>query len=172
MNNGSRSAGTYSVQRIINFCAVAAALWCVACDPERVYEQNYSIPENQWYIDTIPGFQFTIQDTAQPYNIYYNVRYALSYPFYNLYVTYYLQNEQGDTLSSRLQNLILRDAQTGKPLGDGLGDIFDYQLLSLPNYRFNKKGTYTFKIKQYMRQDPLPDIMSIGVRVTKATQVP
>jgi gliding motility-associated lipoprotein GldH len=86
-----------------------------------------------------------------------------------LYVTYYLLDEQGKQLSARLQELILMDATTGKPLGDGLGDIFDHQIVSLQNYKFNKRGKYTFKIKQYMRQDPLPDIMSIGIRVEKAT---
>lgn len=144
------------------------ALFCAGCDPDRVYEQNYIIEDNKWYIDTIPSFTFTIEDTTQPYNIYYNVRNAVSYPYYNLYVTYYLLDSQGNQLSARLQELMLMDAKTGKPLGDGLGDIFDHQILSLQNYKFKQKGDYTFKIKQYMRQDPLPDIMSIGIRVEEA----
>lgn len=148
---------------------LVAVLFCAGCDPERVYEQNYTIEDNKWYIDTIPSFTFTIEDTTQAYTIYYNVRNAVSYPYYNLYVMYYLLDEQGNQLSARLQELILMDAKTGKPLGDGLGDIFDHQIIALKNYKFNKKGNYTFKIKQYMRQDPLPDIMSIGIRVEKAT---
>jgi gliding motility-associated lipoprotein GldH len=141
---------------------------CIACDPNRVYEQNHTIEDNKWYIDSIPNFKFTIQDTTSTYNIYYNVRNAVSYPFYNLYLTYYLLDEQGNLISSRLQDLTLMDAKTGRPLGSGLGDIFDHQILSIPNYKFKRKGTYTFRIKQYMRQDPLPDIMSIGIRVEKA----
>lgn len=143
---------------------------CTACDPERVYEENHTIEGNRWYIDTIPSFTFTIEDTTVPYNIYYNVRNAVSYPYHNLYLTYYLLDEQGNQLSGRLQDLTLFDSKTGKPLGDGLGDIFDHQILSVPNYRFKRRGTYTFKVKQYMRQDPLPDIMSIGIRVEKADQ--
>ena len=143
---------------------------CAACDPDRVYEENYTIEDNKWYIDTIPSFKFTIEDTTIPYNIYYNVRNAVSYPFYNLYINYYLLDEQGNQISGRLQELTLMDAKSGTPLGSGLGDIFDHQVLALGNYRFKKKGTYTFKIKQYMRQDPLPDIMSIGIRVEKANK--
>jgi gliding motility-associated lipoprotein GldH len=143
---------------------------CAACDADRVYEENYTIEDNKWYIDTIPSFSFTINDTTIAYNIYYNVRNAISYPFYNLYVTYYLIDEQGNQVSGRLQELTLMDAKDGTPLGSGLGDIFDHQILALGNYRFKKKGTYTFKIKQYMRQDPLPDIMSIGIRVEKANK--
>jgi gliding motility-associated lipoprotein GldH len=72
-------------------------------------------------------------------------------------------------VEARLQELTLLDPKTGKPLGKGLGDIFDHQIVALPNYRFQKSGTYTIKLKQYMRQDPLPDVMSVGVRVEKAS---
>jgi len=140
----------------------------MGCDEQRVFEKNLDLAGNQWYIDTVPSFSFRIDDISIPYNIYYNVRNAVNYPYYNLYVTYYLQDSSGKQLSSALQNLVLADAKTGKPLGDGLGDIFDHQVLSLKEYRFPYAGTYTFRIRQYMRQDPLPLIMSVGVRVEKA----
>ncbi len=149
--------------------AFSLIIICAACDPDRVYEENYTIEDNKWYIDTIPSFRFTIEDTTIPYNIYYNVRNALSYPFYNLYLTYYLMDEQGKQISARLQELTLLDPKTGKPLGDGLGDIFDHRIIALQNYKFPKPGKYTMKVKQYMRQDPLPAIMSVGIRVEKAT---
>jgi gliding motility-associated lipoprotein GldH len=149
--------------------AIFIAVIFLACDPDRVYEQNHTIPNSQWYIDSIPGFTFTIDDTTAAYNIYYNIRNANSYPYYNLYLTYYLLDEQGNQVAARLQELTLLDPKSGKNLGKGLGDIFDHQIVALPNYRFQKSGTYTIKIKQYMRQDPLPDIMSVGIRVEKAS---
>lgn len=141
-----------------------------ACDPDRVYEQYNDIPDNQWYIDSVQTYAFTIEDPALAYNIYYNVRNSVSYPYYNLFVTYYLTDAKGKQLSSQLQELLLMDAKTGKPLGDGVGDIFDHQVILLTNYKFPQKGNYTLKIKQYMRKDPLPEIMSIGIRVEKATK--
>jgi len=147
---------------------LASVLILMGCDEQRVFEKNLDLAGNQWYIDTVPSFSFRIDDISIPYNIYYNVRNAVNYPYYNLYVTYYLQDSSGKQLSSALQNLVLADAKTGKPLGDGLGDIFDHQVLSLKEYRFPYAGTYTFRIRQYMRQDPLPLIMSVGVRVEKA----
>ncbi|MBD0259510.1 MAG: gliding motility lipoprotein GldH [Cytophagales bacterium] len=139
-----------------------------ACDPVRLYEKNQDLEEYQWYIDTIPTFQFEVKDVSVPYNIYYNIRNAAAYPYYNLYITYYLSDNTGKILTSRLQELTLMDPQTGKPLGDGMGDIFDHRILSVGNYRFPRPGTYTFKVKQYMRKDPLPGIMSVGVRVEQA----
>lgn len=153
-----------------NSLFILVLVWaCWACDPDRVYEQYHDIPENQWFIDSVQTFTFTIDDPAALYNIYYNVRNSISYPYYNLFVTHYLTDNKNKQLSSQLQELTLMDASTGKPLGDGLGDIFDHQIIALEKYTFPQKGVYTFKIKQYMRKDPLPEIMSIGIRVEKAT---
>jgi len=159
----------YYKKLVKNFLLIfGLGLFCWACDPDRVYEQYHDIPKNQWYIDSVQSFTFTIDDPKVPYNIYYNIRNSVSYPYYNLFVTYYLTDEKGRQLSSQLQELTLMDAKTGKPLGDGLGDIFDHQVISMANYTFPQKGTYTFRIKQYMRKDPLPEIMSVGIRVEKA----
>ncbi len=160
MTNSKRKAASL-------FLVLALGVVCWACDPNRVYEHYHDIPKNQWFIDSVQTYTFTIEDPAIAYNVYYNVRNSISYPYYNLFVTYSLTDKQGKQLSSQLQELMLMDAKTGKPLGDGLGDIFDHQVISLSNYKFPAKGTYTFKIKQYMRKDPLPEIMSMGIRVEK-----
>jgi len=103
-----------------------------------------------------------------PYNIYYNLRNSLSYPYYNLYLTRYLTDEKGTQIESRLDEILLMDPKTGEPRGEGLGDLFDHKVLIKNNYRFPKPGTYTIRIKQYMRQDPLPEILSVGIAVEKA----
>ncbi len=153
------------MKKILFLLGILATCW--ACDKTRVYEQYHDIPNHQWYIDSVQTFSFTIEDTSVPYNIYYNVRNSVAYPYYNLFVTYYLLDPKKKQLQSNLQELLLMDSQTGKPLGDGLGDLFDHQVISISSYRFPVKGTYTFQIKQYMRKDPLPEIMSVGIRVEK-----
>lgn len=157
-------------KRLIQILGIVLFGLCWACDTERVYEQYHDIPENQWFIDSVQTFTFTIEDPSISYNIYYNIRNSVSYPYYNLFVTYYLIDASGKQLSSKLQELILMDTQTGKPLGEGLGDIFDNRVISLTKFKFPQKGAYTFKIKQYMRKDPLPEVMSVGIRVEKASQ--
>jgi gliding motility-associated lipoprotein GldH len=66
----------------------------------------------------------------------------------------------------------LFDPITGAPLGDGLGDIFDHRILAVSNQRFPENGLYRFKIQQFMRQDSLPLILSVGLRVEKAVGAP
>lgn len=147
---------------------VAACLFVLtSCDPARVYEQNIDIPEGNWSVTNTPVFEFEIQDTTQQYDIYFNVRYNLEYKFYNLYMQHKLFGPDSTLLSSQLHELLLMDSKTGKPLGKGFSDTYDLQARAIEGITFPKSGTYRLELTQYMRQDPLTDILSVGVRVAK-----
>ena len=47
-------------------------------------------------------------------------------------------------------------------------ELYALSTSSIPNL-FRKKGSYEIKIYQNMRQDILPDILSIGMRIEKST---
>jgi gliding motility-associated lipoprotein GldH len=64
--------------------------------------------------------------------------------------------------------MTLMDPKTGEPRGSGTGDIYDHQILALRNQRFAQPGNYTITLEQYMRQDQLPGLMAMGVRVARA----
>lgn len=153
---------------IVNVFALLTILGLMgACTDNRVYEKNYDLPKSNWYIDSSLVFTFDVKDAEKRYNLKYNLRNTLSYPYYNMYVMYYLENDKGEQISSELQNITLMDAKTGEPFGSGLGDIFTHQLPipNLSNYKFPKAGRYVFRLKQYMRRDPLPEVVSVGLRV-------
>ena len=115
--------------------------------------------------DSTAEFEFEIKNSEAEYNLYYNVRNSLSYPYHNLYIRHTLEDSLGNMLSSALQNMDLFDPVTGKPVGEGLGDIFDHQILAISDQKFPKNGWYRFKMQQFMRQDSLPLILSVGLRV-------
>lgn len=136
-----------------------------SCDKNRVYEQNKDFESNVWKIADVQEFPFEIKDASKNYNIYFNIRNSISYEYYNLYLKHTLIGPDGKQVSSNLHETFLMDKKTGKPLGDGSGDIFDHQILALKNQKFSQTGKYTLKLQQYMRRDPLPGIMAIGIRV-------
>ncbi|MEZ4904794.1 MAG: gliding motility lipoprotein GldH [Spirosomataceae bacterium] len=141
------------------------AVSLIACDTSSTFKDHQDIEDGLWYVKNEPSFTFEITDTAQAYNVYYLVRNAVQYPYYNLYVKRFLLNDKNKVVNEALNELILMDERTGKPLGDGLGDLFDHKIIALKDYRFPQPGKYTFKIRQYMRQDPLPGVLSMGLSV-------
>jgi gliding motility-associated lipoprotein GldH len=153
---------------------LAAFATLSACDPNRVYEENtdFKSPTGDpyvWDVQQRPSFTFPIADTTGRYDVYFNVRNASAYGFYNLYVKHTLTGPDGRVVGQPLlHQMILLDPKTGEPLGAGAGDIFDHQFLALRGVHFARPGNYKVTLEQYMRQNQLPGIMSVGVRVVKA----
>ncbi len=148
---------------------VFLCLTTLACntDPNTVYKQHEDIEDGKWFLKNEPTFTFEITDTTQRYNVYYLVRNSSAYPYFNLYVKRFLLDDKQKPIDEALNELILMDEKTGKPLGDGMGDLFDHKIVALKNYSFSHKGKYSIKIRQYMRQDPLPEILSMGISIEK-----
>lgn len=138
-----------------------------ACDPNRVFEQNTDFAKNSWDVQQKPAFTFVIEDTTARYDVFFNVRFASAYGFYNLYMKHTLTGPTGPVGRPLLHQILLMDAKTGEPKGSGTGDIYDLQTLALPKQHFARPGSYTLTLEQYMRQDQLPGLMAVGVRVAK-----
>ena len=144
-----------------------------ACDPRRVYEENVDLKSPSgdayvWDVQQRPTFTFTITDTAARYNVFFDVRNAAGYGFYNLYLKHTLTGPTGRPAGPPLlHQMLLMNPKTGEPLGAGAGDIFDHQFLALPRQHFPRPGPYQLTLEQYMRQNQLPGIMSVGIRVER-----
>jgi gliding motility-associated lipoprotein GldH len=151
--------------RLLPMLALAAVL--AACDQKQIYEKNVDFEGYTWSVRQKPAFTFDIADTTQRYDVYFNVRNASAYGYYNLYLKHTLTDPAGKPVSQLLHQMLLMDPQTGEPRGSGTGDIYDHQFLALPNQQFHQTGTYKIVLEQYMRQDQLPGLMAVGVRVAK-----
>jgi gliding motility-associated lipoprotein GldH len=137
------------------------------CNENVVYKAHEDIKDGLWYINNKPSFKVEITDTVSTYNMYYVLRNAFQYPYYNLYLTRNVIGPDNKQISNTLEEVYLSNEVTGKPYGHGLGDLFDHKIPFQKNYRFKKSGTYTFTLSQSMRQNPLPFIMSVGICVEK-----
>lgn len=142
-----------------------------ACKKSGDFKEMRDFPKNEWFIAHKQTFEFSITDTASTYRFNYLVRNSVSYPFYNLYLQQKLTDSSGTQLSGSMDEVILFDEKSGKPYGDGMGDIFDCRIQApkLQAMKFPKAGKYRWIISHSMRPDPLTGIMSIGVEVLRNT---
>ena len=136
-----------------------------SCDRSVLFEENVRIPDNRWDAANVIKLEADIPDTAQLYNLYVNVRNAGGYPYSNIVL--FLNTTLPDGKRSRDTLEVTLADDKGQWLGDGMGDIWDNRALFRERMRFPQSGRYTFEIEQAMRQNPLPQIMDVGLRIER-----
>lgn len=141
-------------------------LLLAACDPNRHYEKNITINNYVWNAAFVPEYMVAIRDTTQVYNLYLNIRHATHYPYRNIWLIVGMTGPDGRQHSRRIE--VQLGDEKGRWFGDGLGDIWDYTTMIQQHAYFPAAGTYRFTVTHNMRQDPLPGIMSVGLRVERA----
>ena len=148
------------------FVLLAFAIGLAACDARRVYEYNQDFDDRSWKVADTARFEFIIKDPGKKYNLYYNIRNSLDYPYARLFVQFSLRDSVGAELQKRLVSAFLFDQKTGKPQGSsGLGDVYDHQFPLINDFEFNLPGKYKLDMEQFMRMDTLPGVLAVGLRV-------
>jgi gliding motility-associated lipoprotein GldH len=139
-----------------------------SCIKSNTYEKNVSLPSHKWAHKLKPSFEFEISDTNSNYLVYFTIRHTDAYPFSNIWLNVYT-TMPGGTQSPPMRTEVPLAQEDGKWLGKTFNEICTQQLLLTKDgaVHFDKKGKYTIKLEQIMRQDPLPEIMSVGLRLEK-----
>lgn len=147
-----------------NFYKICALIFLFsACQHTLSYEKYFPVARGSWNSSQKLFFPVEIKDTSVLYNIYVNVRNTDDYPFCNLWMTIGTKFPAGRSFEKRI-NLTLADS-TGRWMGESQGDLYDERILIQQDAYFQTPGTYTFSLEQIMRQDPLPGILAVGLRV-------
>ena len=140
-----------------------------ACGTIDVFEKNVSIPNHEWSNTFKPEIAFEISDTTSLYNIYVVLRHTDAYRYKNIYMNIYTQ-VPGDTLLKQRLDLQLATDDKGW-LGSGMDDIFEHRIrITREPQQLSRSGLYKFKLEQIMREEPLQNIMNVGVRVEKVKE--
>lgn len=148
---------------------VACCLFIASCKQMEVFEKNTVIPNYKWQNNFTVTGKFVITDTVSAYNIYLVLRHTDAYQYNNIWLNIGLQ-PPGDSLHIQKVDLKLGDDANGWE-GTGMNDIWEVRkLLNGEPRRFKQAGDYNFSISQIMRDNPLLNIMSAGLRVEKKNQ--
>lgn len=147
------------------FLLLVIITWVLSsCNKGVLYQKYVPLPDNVWDVKNPIVFNVDINDTVNYYNVFVNIRNADNYGYSNLYIFIDVLSpthiQERDTMQC-----ILADPNTGKWLGQGLGDIWDNKILFKRNVRFRQRGEYAIRYTQAMREDKLPMIMDVGLTV-------
>jgi gliding motility-associated lipoprotein GldH len=142
-------------------------LFMVSCQKMDLFEKTVAIPKQAWSSTFKPEFRFNIKDTTVPYRVFITLRHTDRYNYNNIWVNL-LTKSPGDTIRQVQYELPLASKQGW--LGAGMGDIYDHRIAITPQDQdlyFRRSGEYVFTLEQVMREDPLQNVLDIGIRLEK-----
>ena len=146
---------------------VSILMGMAACQTMPLSEQNTIHSDHQWNSTKPEKYLFNVTDTNSLYKVSFVIRHHNAYHYKNIWVelSHYGTGEKPQTASF---NLNLADDQKGW-LGTGMDDIYDQRIPLTSKPVKLKYGINTFVIKHTMREDPLQNILSTGIRIEKAS---
>lgn len=148
---------------------LAACLQFASCQTIDLYEKNVPVPGHAWQSSFKPKFEFNITDTTSPYQLFVVLRHNEKYNYNNIWVRLTIQPPADRAYSEQLE-LSLASNEKGW-LGSAMDDLYEHRVRVTPENGFMlKKGLYSFTIEQIMRDDPLPHVMNVGLRIEKKTR--
>jgi gliding motility-associated lipoprotein GldH len=153
--------------RMFSFLVVVCSLWLTSCDTIDLYEKVVPIPKHQWNSNYKPEFTFHIKDTAIPYQLYFIIRHNNNYRYNNIWVKLTAKSPV-DTIRTFTLDLPLANKEGW--LGSGMDDLFEHRVafaLDPAKFRFARSGDYVFTLEQAMRDNPLDNVMNVGIRIEK-----
>jgi gliding motility-associated lipoprotein GldH len=135
------------------------------CETKQLFEQSTIYPNHNWPAKQATKYQFIVTDTAAAYKIFFVIRHHNAYHYKNIWLDLSIKSPS-NAITKQVLNLNLADDARGW-LGTGMDDIYDQRIpMTATPIRFNK-GINEITVQHTMREDPLENILSTGIRVEK-----
>ena len=143
---------------------LALILFFSSCDETRVFEKDIDFKSSEWLAEDIIEFEVEIND-VEAKNIYLNLRHSFEFGWRNAWVNLAIKFPN-DSIYQLPVNIPLSQPD-GQWYGNCTGSICNRQFLveELSNYTFPQTGIYHFSLSQEMREDPLLQVLSAGIRI-------
>ena len=143
-----------------------------SCNDKTDFNQYKSIDTEGWKANEKVSFEFDVNDTILPKDLFINIRNNSEYEFSNLYVIteLFFPNEMVvvDTLQYEMAD------ETGRFLGVGFTEIKENKLFYKEKKVFPVYGTYMFNVRHAMRKNGaiapiefLKGIQDVGLSIEK-----
>jgi gliding motility-associated lipoprotein GldH len=136
-----------------------------SCETKQLFEQSTIYPNHNWPAKQATKYQFNVTDTAAFYKVFFVIRHHNAYHYKNIWLDIIMKSPN-NSITKQVANLNLADDAKGW-LGSGMDDIYDQRIqIGTTPFHFTK-GLNEISIQHTMREDPLENILSTGIRVEK-----
>ena len=157
-----------NMNRTFLLLATCCSLLVSSCTTNDLYEKTVTTPKLQWKRSYKPVFKFEIKDTTVAYQLFITFRHNDRYNFNNIWVNLYTLSPDGESAKAQYE-LPLANNEKGW-LATGMDDIYEHRIALTPlnqEFRFKRAGIYVFTLEHIMREDPLLNVLNVGLRIEK-----
>ncbi|RQO31626.1 gliding motility lipoprotein GldH [Taibaiella sp. KBW10] len=137
---------------------------------ETAFQKQLGVPGGKWDYKFQPNFTFDIPDTTAKYKVYLIVRHDAAFPNANIWVRIKTKMPEDKQFDAGNRKEAVLSAPDGQWLGSNIGALYEHKILLTAGKdypKFSKKGTYNITLEQIMRENPLPSVVNIGLRVER-----
>ena len=149
------------------FILGAVLVGLTACNKGLVYSRFQPVSSDNalssiggWHVDSVPSFDYTIEDAAAEYRMLVYVRHTERYPYQNMWL-FVDEGTHRDTIEFYLAD------DRGRWLGDKHHGFIEMPVLYEANYHYPDTGRYYIAIQHGMRDRVLRGITDVGVEIVK-----
>ena len=148
------------------FRLVFITLFFISCKQINLHESHAFIKDFNWQASQPALGKFSITDTNALYRVFIVLRHQDGYNYNNIWLNVGLQ-APGDSMRYQKLEVPLGNDAKGW-YGAGMNNIWEmrHQLTNGPQ-KFLKPGIYNYSIAHIMREDPLKNVMNVGMRIEK-----
>ncbi len=137
-----------------------------SCETIDLFEKNVPVPNRAWDYSFKPEISFDIRDTTSFYQVFFVIRHTDAYGFNNIWIKADSRAPGDSAWSSQRFDCPL--ATNDRWTGSAMDDIYEHRILLFNQpVKFRQPGTYSLRLEQVMRENPLRHVMNVGVRVEK-----
>jgi gliding motility-associated lipoprotein GldH len=151
--------------KIVSFLLIA--IFAMSCNENRVYEKHRkNFVEYRWESTNVPEFSPEITEIDQEYKVYFAFRHLYGFQIASIGIDVEITTPSGVTTNKIYQIDITEEGVLAYKASCG-GSYCDLETLIEDNYKFEEVGIYTYKITHLMDQDPMLNVVEVGLIIDK-----
>jgi gliding motility-associated lipoprotein GldH len=136
----------------------------VSCSHSEIFFEYHSFGKDGWDRNNAAVYHINIDNTTDLFDVSLEIRNNNDYPFRNIWLFVDFQTPGGNVRTDTV-GMDLADVY-GKWHGKGIS-LYSLTVPYETSVRFLQKGTYTYSVRQGMRENPLKGISDIGLKISK-----
>lgn len=148
------------MKKSIFFLSALVMLFLAGCSNSIQYSRFTPISSQEWNMDSLAQFDYSIEDTMADYQMLIYVRHTEQYPYQNMWLFVDDAGRQ-DTIEFYLAD------DRGQWLGNKHNGFIEMPVLWEETKHFSDTGVYTMRISHGMRDSLLRGVTDIGLEILR-----